>query len=732
MEDAESARNKCWSPELQAATIADMTLRFTRMFPGVVTPNWRADAEALILLAYQTADIHFGLKEAADWGNMVPRWGGVGEHIVEADEAMIRASGMSLERAASVKMGPDLPNRLSAERVHRLLPNNPERNKLLSIARGVPVVVPPGFVPNGSGGEIPALRRKYVMGAPAVNRSNYEAYIRKSRALLVSKPFAERYLMGEEALKPLQLSPLGWAASKKVAGRPTTDCSDGGSQPGNLPLNSVWTKEQCDVMWGKITHPTIETFARMVLQFFRRVNEDAHAAGQPPVQWSDIVLWKMDICGAYNLISFRPEDVHLLASETDDEKIIIFLVGTFGWCGTPAAFHVVTRAIVFELKARLTGDAEMYVDDVGGVCLRHDLAADMATAQKVIEGLLGPGSLAEDKTETSDQHDGSLTLIGYTLDLTRALVTVSERNILKAVYEFLAVNYEATVPVKTMERLASLGSRYSGICLYLRPFTRALYNAYKGHGQHISVRLLADARRAIRVFRLFLILTAVDARRFARSLVSFDLRPSGLIVEFDACLTGIGVIWYYRYPDGREICLGFFARNLHALNFGVDSSFQNICEFFAVTLGIVGLELLTLPEDVAVQSGTVELRGDSMSALVWASEERYKSDLVGNAAVAYTLTCVSREIRPGQMTHLSAEENWRTDDLSRVGRQALESMIARDPALAILRDKWVDIPRVEEWVSLFNPRRKFGQDEEDEEFLQFWAHLRELIQPTIR
>jgi hypothetical protein len=171
----------------------------------------------------------------------------------------------------------------------------------------------------------------------------------------------------------------------------------------------------------------------MVLQFFRRANEEALASGRPPVLWSDIVLWKSDICGAYNLIRFRPEDVHLLASETDDEKIIIFLVGTFGWCGTPAAFHVVTRAIVYELKARLRGDAEMYVDDVGGVCLRSDVDFDMSTARKIIEGLLGPGSVAEDKTETSDDNGGSPTLIGYTLNVNDVLVTVSDRNIHKAV-----------------------------------------------------------------------------------------------------------------------------------------------------------------------------------------------------------------------------------------------------------------------------------------------------------
>lgn len=84
--------------------------------------------------------------------------------------------------------------------------------------------MPPKFVQNGSGDIILPLRRKYQLGAPAVNRSNFETYIQKNRALLISKDFAKKHLMGtKDATKDLHLTPLGWAPSKKVAGRPTTE-----------------------------------------------------------------------------------------------------------------------------------------------------------------------------------------------------------------------------------------------------------------------------------------------------------------------------------------------------------------------------------------------------------------------------------------------------------------------------------------------------------------------------
>ena len=64
-------------------------------------------------------------------------------------------------------------------------------------------------------------------------------------------------------------------------------------------------------------------------------------------------------------------------------------------------------------------------------------------------------------------------VIGYTLDLEKQVVTLSRRNFLKTLYLFFTVDTTAAVPVHTMQTIAALISRYSTICRYMRPFSKA-------------------------------------------------------------------------------------------------------------------------------------------------------------------------------------------------------------------------------------------------------------------
>jgi hypothetical protein len=69
----------------------------------------------------------------------------------------------------------------------------------------------------------------------------------------------------------------------------------------------------------------------------------------------------VDLKGAYTLLSFHDEDVPLLGSLIDENRVIFFLCGVFGWSGTPAAFQVVTRAIKFEVYQLIDGCLGMSV-----------------------------------------------------------------------------------------------------------------------------------------------------------------------------------------------------------------------------------------------------------------------------------------------------------------------------------------------------------------------------------
>ena len=141
----------------------------------------------------------------------------------------------------------------------------------------------------------------------------------------------------------------------------------------------------------------------------------------------------MDLKGTYNLVKFHLDEVRYLASQTPDDHVILFLVGIFGWSGTPAAFQVVTRAIVHELRHALAGKALMYVDDIFGVSLTGGMIkSDMILASAICEDLLGQGAVEESNTER-----GRLDVIGYTIDLDEQIVTIADKNVLRALPGFM-------------------------------------------------------------------------------------------------------------------------------------------------------------------------------------------------------------------------------------------------------------------------------------------------------
>jgi hypothetical protein len=256
-----------------------------RLFEG--DGGWRDNLNSLMTKAFEAADENYGMREAAEWG---------GEFVfdpgkVTSDEDLVRTAMLDVSMAARMKMRPHAANRLSEERIRRLRNDNEEIPRLLRLSKGAPVFPDPDFVPNGAGGK-PPLRKKYLATAPAVNKMIQEAYLDPGLALIVSQSFAD-------SLEGLHYSPLGWAPKwGKKKGRPITDCSDGGSEKDNAPLNSPYTKGVSDEVWGTIEHPTIEELVRMVVEFFRE-----QQVIDPSLTWADIRIWCMDLRGAYNLIS---------------------------------------------------------------------------------------------------------------------------------------------------------------------------------------------------------------------------------------------------------------------------------------------------------------------------------------------------------------------------------------------------------------------------------------------
>jgi hypothetical protein len=187
-------------------------------------------------------------------------------------------------------------------------------------------------------------------------------------------------------------------------------------------------------------------------------------------------LWMMDLRRAYTLLSFRPEDVGLFAMLISDDLVYLQMVGIFGWSGTLAAFQVVTRAIVWELKHALHSRTVMYVDDIMGVCFAEDLEADLARTKDICASLLGPGFVADDKTEFGVQLD----MIGYTIRLPENMVSILRKNFLTALHGFISTDVTKRITFRRAQRIASHGTRYGKICRVMRPSCGALYRVTWG------------------------------------------------------------------------------------------------------------------------------------------------------------------------------------------------------------------------------------------------------------
>ena len=104
---------------------------------------------------------------------------------------------------------------------------------------------------------------------------------------------------------------------------------------------------------------------------------------------------------------------------------------------------------------------------------------------------------------------------------------------------------------------------------------------------------------------------------FTRTIESFAPTTPVIAAEFDASLKGAGLIWFAR-EGGTEVALGVCAVDLSFLEFGDDSSYQNLAEFTGAIIAVAGQIILGL-------SGSgLALRGDSIMANTWAFTEMFR------------------------------------------------------------------------------------------------------------
>jgi hypothetical protein len=311
--------------------------------------------------------------------------------------------------------------------------------------------------------------------------------------------------------------------------------------------------------------------------------------------------------------------------------------------------------------------------------------------------------------------------LGYVIDLQLKLVSISRKNFLNAVYGFFTTDLDKKLKLSTAEKLASWGSRYSKICRAMRPFCGALHRATSGRkSRHVQFYLPEEARRAIRGWRAMLYLVSFNEQKYTRRIQSFLPEQLQYVVEFDASLTGAGILWYKRRADGTEVSIGGSAVDLRSFEFGTDSSFQNTAEYIGCTLGLVGLAIL------GIRDVDVEVRGDSVAALTWVETERPRGELVTNASIVFTLLGISFGLDVKKGVHISGDDNWRCDRLSRISetgkgiRDTLQGMgLGEAPEINLQGNR-----QVRKLLESCNPKRCLDGEGV---FLEFWSGVRDAL-----
>jgi hypothetical protein len=304
------------------------------------------------------------------------------------------------------------------------------------------------------------------------------------------------------------------------------------------------------------------------------------------------------------------------------------------------------------------------------------------------------------------------------------VVSIAEKNLMKAMLCLFSINLEAEITLVEVQRVASYCSRYVLILEVMTPFLACIHRLMTGKkGWHGTFPITPEAAWAIRMWRAVFYLLIVDEKHYGRPMASFRPRPPDYIVETDASLGGVGII-LYRNGGPLDICVGGSAVDIKDFGFGTDSGFQNTAEYIGTVLGILALV------KIGVRDVDVLIRGDSTTALVWATKGRVKGPEAINAAVVVTALCIRFGIRPRYSAFLSGLENHKADLLSRIEEKGItveQAMIENghgNSPIINLREN----PTTNTLVRMCDPRIKI---DEEEEFAQLWQTVRETMESFI-
>ncbi len=216
------------------------------------------------------------------------------------------------------------------------------------------------------------------------------------------------------------------------------------------------------------------------------------------------------------------------------------------------------------------------------------------------------------------------------------LVTISDRNFNKTLHAFFSFGIVEPVILHQVQVMASLASRYTQINVLMKVHVGALYQFQQSFPSHSARRRLPEAARVeVLLRRAFLLSLSVHPASFARPFRSFRARPATHTIEYDASLTGMGVlVWQGGLVGTPRVLLGY-AMLPSPFMATTDSSYQNTYEYLAILLGLL------LSKSLGIRDGVFAVLGDSRSSLAWVLQGRLRSVLCRRASIGFSILAVN-------------------------------------------------------------------------------------------
>ena len=502
-------------------------------------------------------------------------------------------------------------DRFNAERCDAVFPDDPEYDRLSSLARdGVVVDVPVDLelrnVPEAPRKLQVKLQQAYLKHAVKVWRKR-DGVILPEEALSAEDRLASHYSAAHLTFKP-------------GGSRFLMDCSNSES---DQDLNTPEVKEAIIRRYGRVVHPTMQF---MVTEWY----EYAERHG---VELRDCRLFKDDFSGAFTQMNVSPLSTRFLMLLVGAGLVLVYLSGLFGWAGFPMAYGVLSRAFERLFRRLLEIPVSLYVDDIIGFSLADRAGGDQRFIEAKCEETMGSGAVSYEK-KVLPCVTGEV--LGWRVCLYDETFAPGEKGTRKLIFAFWMVATGDRLPLVVFQMLASLAEHYSLGVPGMGPFTYPLHAMTARFGNNVDKRKYlrkipsSAARLSIEMWRvvgLLLLQGNLNICRPLRCLVqSKQLERGGLVAYSDASPTGLGIAVY----EGAAL-VGYMS---YVFPFDAKgSAFQCAREYFGYMLAHFVVEWL-LQELVLGQE--VRWVNDNKAALCWADENKCNSPAAQYAFMVVT------------------------------------------------------------------------------------------------